>query len=209
MLAPDVVLIHNPRVTIKMELPETEVCRLLSEWRNRECELVYQLDEVRSMIESAEAQLKGLQAQRAGQFPQGSMAMKTDVKQSKDVDVAIPVKVPSKIPGEAAITKWLDKQELKNAVAARIRNVKGQNIRIVKEYLRLAGPNGATPTQISRATGIGLSSVRLVLDSNDTIFSKDQAGLWTIKPKECDEISAERKTANAAATSATTPAKIG
>ena len=58
---------------------------------------------------------------------------------------------------------------------------KGENLRIIQEYFRRLTGTGATIAAISKGTGIGLSSVRVVLKRHKDTFSEDQGGLWKMK----------------------------
>ena len=49
---------------------------------------------------------------------------------------------------------------------------KGENLRIVKSYMDSIGEKGATTAEISAATGVGKSSVYIVLTKYKTISTK-------------------------------------
>jgi hypothetical protein len=59
---------------------------------------------------------------------------------------------------------------------------KGENKARIVEYLTKAGSNGATMTEISSGTGIGVSSVNFTLthENNKTIFEK-VGKTWRLK----------------------------
>lgn len=58
---------------------------------------------------------------------------------------------------------------------------KGENFRIIREYLSAAGTNGATVAAIHAATGIGLSSIQVVLKRHSEVFGRNASGLWTAR----------------------------
>lgn len=58
---------------------------------------------------------------------------------------------------------------------------KGENYRTIREYLGAAGTNGATVAAIHAATGIGPSSIQVVLKRHSEVFSRNPSGLWTAR----------------------------
>lgn len=58
---------------------------------------------------------------------------------------------------------------------------KGENLRIITEYMKRLSGTGATVAAIHKGTGIGISSVRVVLDRHrDTFVRGENDGLWRL-----------------------------
>ena len=61
------------------------------------------------------------------------------------------------------------------------RRAKGENLRIIREYMIGMNGTGATFAAISAATGVGFSSARAVIKNNPKVFSQGHDGLWKLR----------------------------
>lgn len=60
---------------------------------------------------------------------------------------------------------------------------KGENLRAIQSYISKLDGKGATVADLAKGTGIGTSSIHLVLKKHVQIFSKGDDGLWRLKEK--------------------------
>ena len=61
------------------------------------------------------------------------------------------------------------------------KKAKGENLRVLQGYLAQLKPKGATLTEISANTAIGVSSVQAVFKRHAALFAKGNDDLWRAK----------------------------
>jgi len=60
------------------------------------------------------------------------------------------------------------------------KNRKGENLRIIQSFLGSLNGQGATTSELSAKSGIGQSSVYVVLKRHPEVFAKGNDGLWRL-----------------------------
>jgi len=84
-----------------------------------------------------------------------------------------------KLPLTLRAAELLDKANVTKSGKRR----KGENLRVLQNYMKAVSEKGATFAEITKNSGIGLSSVRAVFARHNDIFARGQDGLWRLKTK--------------------------
>lgn len=84
-----------------------------------------------------------------------------------------------KLPLTLRVSDLLDKANRTKSGKRR----KGENLRVLQNYMKTIGEKGATFAEITKSTGIGVSSVRAVFARHSDIFAKGPDDLWRLKTK--------------------------
>jgi septal ring factor EnvC (AmiA/AmiB activator) len=74
------------------------------------------------------------------------------------------------------------REQLDGASGTGTRSPRGENLKRIRKYLKELPENkGAKMSQISKSTGVGVSSASFTLRNYKKLFVQDENGLWKLK----------------------------
>lgn len=127
-----------------------------------------EVDEAKNLLAGWEASLDRMLAEKA------ALEERIGASQTRIASLR------AKLTGQELLPETLNRRQPGTGTESE-RTPKGQNLKVVSEFLKSVAPTAKTATEIARQTNIGVSSVCAVLNRNQEFFKKEEDGRWRIQ----------------------------